>query len=261
MGTPKFLTSGTVIALAITVLAFVIVAQLAATWATGRRPGPLDWFPLASAALIVLMFLWPPYYAAHYAAFFGPFLALSLALPVARLADGLASRRAARDRPAQRPAAPWLARAGLIVLGLAVLAGAVAQAGWPIRSGSRLDKPAVTLREVPKGACVLTDSAVYLLIANRFTSDVPGCPQMVDSLGTDLALGRGRRPGSGAGRDPAVSAAWHQAFSAAGWVLLTPKSSVRIPWNPALLAYFHGHFRLARHLSTYDLYVRDGTRA
>jgi len=147
------------------------------------------------------------------------------------------------------------------VLGLAVLAGAVAQAGWPIRSGSRLDKPAVTLREVPKGACVLTDSAVYLLIANRFTSDVPGCPQMVDSLGTDLALGRGRRPGSGAGRDPAVSAAWHQAFSAAGWVLLTPKSSVRIPWNPALLAYFHGHFRLARHLSTYDLYVRDGTRA
>jgi len=36
---------------------------------------------------------------------------------------------------------------------------------------------------------------------------------------------------------------------------------VRIPWNPALLAYFHGHFRLARHLSTYDLYVRDGTRA
>ena len=267
MGTPKFLTSGTVIALAITVLAFVIVAQLAATWATGRRPGPLDWFPLASAALIVLMFLWPPYYAAHYAAFFGPFLALSLALPVARLADGLTARHAtadqpeAPDRPTARPATPWLARAGLIVLGLAVLAGAVAQAGWPIRSGSRLDKPAVTLREVPKGACVLTDSAVYLLIANRFTSDVPGCPQMVDSLGTDLALGRGRRPGSGAGRDPAVSAAWHQAFSAAGWVLLTPKSSVRIPWNPALLAYFHGHFRLARHLSTYDLYVRDGTRA
>jgi len=260
IGASKSLTSGIVIPLAITVLAFVIVAQLAATWATGRRPAPLDWFPLASAALIVLMFLWPAYYSAHYAAFLGPFLALSLALPVARLADGLASRRAARDRPARRPATPWLAQAGLILLGVAVLAGAVAQAARPTR-WSHLDRPAVTLRGVPKGACVLTDSAAYLLIANRFTSDVPGCPQMVDSLGTDLALGRGRRPGSGAGRDPAVSAAWHQAFSAAGWVLLTPKSSVRIPWNPALLAYFHGHFRLARHLSTYDLYVRDGTRA
>ena len=105
---------------------------------------------------------------------------------------------------------------------------------------------------------MLTDSAVYLLIANRFTSDVPGCSQMVDSLGTDLALGDGRRPGSGAGRVPAVSRAWHQAFSTAGWVLLTSKSSVRIPWNPALVAYFHSHFRLARHTNNYIVYVRDG---
>jgi Dolichyl-phosphate-mannose-protein mannosyltransferase len=50
-------------------------------------------------------------------------------------------------------------------------------------------------------------------------------------------------------------------FSTAGWVLLTPKSSVRIPWNPALLAYFESHFRLARQLSTSTLYVRDGARS
>jgi hypothetical protein len=83
---------------------------------------------------------------------------------------------------------------------------------------------------------------------------------MVDGLGTDLALGGGRRPGSGAGRVPAVSAAWRQALSAAGWVLLTPKASLRIPWNPALLAYFHSHFRLVRHMNTYNLYARDGIR-
>jgi hypothetical protein len=88
---------------------------------------------------------------------------------------------------------------------------------------------------------------------------VPGCPQMVDSLGTDLALGGGRRPGAGAGQVPAVNAAWHQAFSTAGWVVLTPKNEVRIPWNRALLAYFHSHFRLVRHLNTYNLYARDGT--
>jgi len=40
-------------------------------------------------------------------------------------------------------------------------------------------------------------------------------------------------------------------------VLLTPKNSVRIPWTPALLAYFDGLFRLARHLNTYNLYIRD----
>ncbi len=260
LGTPKVLTPTTVVVLAITVVVIVIAAHIAASLVTRRPPAPLDWFALVSAALIVAMFLWPPYYAAHYAAFLGPFLALSLALPVARLAEGLTSRRAAGDQPVARPATPWPATAGLIILGLAVLAGAAAQAAPPTHATARFDVPAVTLRLIPRGACVLTDSAAYLLIADRFTSDVPGCSQMVDSLGTDLALGDGRRPGSGAGQVPAVSAAWRQAFSAAGWVLLTPKSSVRIPWNPALLAYFHSHFRLARHMNTYTLYVRDGTK-
>jgi alpha-1,2-mannosyltransferase len=295
MGTPKFLTPTTVVALAITVVLFVIVAQIAASRVTRRPPAPLDWFAVVSAVLIVVMFLWPPYYASHYAAFFGPFLALSLALPVARLATGLAERRrpagaqaaapaaadltaadlatsgqaaqapaggpAAAGHTGARPATGRLARAGLILLAVAVLAGAAAQAAPPTRWTTHFDVPTVTLRLIPRGSCVLTDSAAYLLIGDRFTSDVPGCSQMVDGLGTDLALGGGRRPGSGAGRVPAVSAAWHQAFSTAGWVLLTPKASLRIPWNPALLAYFHSHFRLVRHLNTYNLYARDGIRA
>ena len=57
-----------------------------------------------------------------------------------------------------------------------------------------------------------------------------------------------------------MSQAWHQAFSTAGWVLLTPKNYVRIPWNPALLAYFHSHFRLARRMNAYNLYFRDGIK-
>jgi Glycosyltransferase family 87 len=265
LGTPKVLSPTTVVVLAITVVVVIIAAHIAASLVTRRPPAPLDWFALVSAALIVVMFVWPPYFAAHYTAFLGPFLALSLALPVARLAEGLTARRAtgdqpgAPDRPAARPATPWLATAGLIVLGLAVLAGAAAQAP-PTHSMARFDTPAVSLRMVPKGSCVLTDSAVYLLIADRFTSAVPGCSQMVDSLGTDLALGDGRRPGSGAGRVPAVSAAWHQAFGTAEWVLLTSKSSVRIPWNPALLAYFHSNFRLAGHANNSTLYVRRGLK-
>jgi hypothetical protein len=252
LGTPKALAPTTVVVLVIAVVAAVAVAQSAASLISRCPPAPLDRFALVSAALIVAMFLWPPYYAAHYAAFFGPFLALCLALRVARLPTGPGGHH--------RPAPSWPARAGLTVLGLAVLAGAAGQASPPTRWTARIDMPAVTLRLIPRGACVVTDSAVYLLIANRFTSDVPGCSQMVDSLGTDLALGGGRRPESGAGRVPAVSEAWHQAFGAAGWVLLTPKNSVRIPWNPALLGYFHSHFRLVRHLNTYNLYARDRTR-
>jgi hypothetical protein len=280
----KVLSPGAVITLAIALVVFVIVAQIAASRVTRRPPPPLDWFALVSAALIVAMLLWPPYYAAHYAAFLGPFLALCLALPVARLATGIAERRQAAaagpalaaagaatagqaaqeapatpGQPARRQATPWPARAGLIVAGLAVLAAAVAQAPPPTRMTARPGLPTVSLRVIPKGACVITDSAVYLLIANRFTSDVPGCPQMVGSLAIDLTMGGGRRPSSGAGQIPAVTAAWHQAFSAAQWVLLTPKSFLRIPWNNAALQdYFHSHFRLVRHTNTYRLYARNG---
>ncbi len=118
--------------------------------------------------------------------------------------------------------------------------------------------PSIALPLIPKDACVITDSASYLLIGDRFTSDVPGCPQMVDSLGTDLALGGGRRPGAGANQDPAVMTAWRQMFSAAEWVLLTYKASVRVPWDPALRAFFHERFRLVRHVNTYNLYIREG---
>ena len=236
----------------------VIAAHIAASFVTRRLPAPLDWFALVSAALIVAMFLWLPYYAAHYAAFLGPFLALSVALPVARLAEGLASRRAARDQPVARPATPCRqarrscsdCRAG----GRGRAGGAADALDGPLR------RPAVTLRLIPGR---LRAHRLGRLPPHRrpVQLHVPGCSQMVDSLGTDLALGDGRRPGSGAGQVPAVSQAWRQAFSTAGWVLLTPISSVRIPWNPALLAYFHSHFRMARHVNTYTLYMRDGTRS
>jgi hypothetical protein len=87
---------------------------------------------------------------------------------------------------------------------------------------------------------------------------------MVDSLGTDLALGDGRRPGYGAGQVPAVIAAWRRAFRTAEWVLLTPKNPLRIPWNQALHGYFRRHFGFVRHedalkhQETYNLYARDG---
>src|SRR5262244_1123782 len=270
LGTPKFLTEGTVIALAVAVLVFVLAAQAAASWVTRSPPAPLDWFALGSAVLIVLMFLWPPYYAAHYAAFLAPFLALAVALPVARLARGLAARRAqrqpaaaaatadpatagqaAKGPPAGKPEPPparratrRLAGAGLILIGLAVVAGAAAQARPPSRLTGRFDVPAVSLQLIPKGACVVTDSPSYLLIGDRFTSDRPGCSQMVDPLGTDLALGNGRRPATGASHVPAVIGAWRQAFSTAGWALLTPKNPQRIPWNPALRTFFRERFEL-----------------
>ena len=111
-------------------------------------------------------------------------------------------------------------------------------------------------RVVPPGACVATDQASFLLLANRFTSTVADCSQMVDGLGTDLALSGGRRPGSGVEKVRAVEAAWHHAFSEASWVVLTPKNALRIPWTPHLVDYFLEHFVRVLHGYGFTLYKR-----
>ena len=254
----------TLLAACIALVAFVVITQAAAWLLTRKPPPPLDWFATLSAALIVAIFLWPPYFATHYSAFLGPFLALALALPVSRLVTWAVARHqapAADGAAAGSPATSgrtglWLARSGLILLVAAMVAGAVAQAPKTGLSASRRASTAAIARVVPPGACVATDQASFLLLANRFTSNVPDCSQMVDSLGTDLALSRGRRPASGAGQVPAVAAAWNHAFSEAGYVLLSDKNALRIPWTPQLRGYFDRSFTLVLRGYGYALYKR-----
>ena len=260
-------TKGTVVAACIALVAFVFITQ-AAAWLLTRQPPPLlDWFATVSAALVVAIFLWPPYFASHYSAFLAPFLAMAVALPVSRLVVALSGAAARRQAPAggeataDGPATPGptgllLARAGLILLAVAIVVGAVAQAPKRGLSISRRQSPGLVSRVVPAGACIATDQSSFLLLANRFTSNVPGCSQMVDGLGTDLALSRGRRPSSGAGRVPAVAAAWNHAFSEAGYVLLSDKNGLRIPWTPRLKRYFYRNFTRILHGYGYTLYKR-----
>jgi hypothetical protein len=249
-------TNGTLLAACLALVAFVVIAGVAAWLITRRPPPPLEWFATLSAVLVVAIFLWPPYFASHYSAFLAPFLAMTVALPVARLVAGLRPAAQAQRPAAPGQAGPWLARFGLVLAGLAIIvAGAVAQ----LPKGSlsvRRASPTVVSRLVPPGACVATDQASFLLLANRFTSDVPGCSQMVDGLGTDLALSGGRRPSSGAGRVPAVAAAWNHAFSNAGFVLLSGKSSLRIPWTAQLKGYFHRNFKREVRGYGFTLYKR-----
>jgi alpha-1,2-mannosyltransferase len=230
------------------ITALVAVAYLA-SWRRTRQPLPaLDRFALAGTVLVLIMLLWPPYYAVHYTAFFMPFLALTLALAVSRLA---ASGVLAAGREATQQRLGWLA-AGIITV--AVLAGAVSMMLnlTPLRPGDG----AAIRRVIPAGACVVTDQASYLLLANRFVSSRPGCPDMVDGLGTDLVLSGGHTPLTGAARVPGVRAAWQQAFSHAQYLLLSHKNTLRVAWTPALRAYLADHFRLVLIGRHYQVYQR-----
>jgi hypothetical protein len=252
LGWPKSLVLLAVVAIFI----FVLVTQVAAALVT-RKPQPiLDWFATVTTILVVLMFLWPPQFHYHFCAFLAPFLALTLALPVSRLLadmpDGTVSPAAKHQM--------GLAALGVAGLVLVVLAGAqadfesgVAKVIGPI--------PARIDAIIPSGACVVTDQVSVTLAANRFVSNVPGCPQMIDSLGTTLGLSNGLKPQTGAAKVPKVAAFWSQIFSHAQYMILTATNGRRIAWSPALRLYLADNFRLVyKSPRKLLVYVRNGQR-
>jgi hypothetical protein len=128
----------------------------------------------------------------------------------------------------------------------AVILAAFAAAGVAAEDRLRPDVTPATIaaaaRRIPPGSCVVTDEVSLVLLAGRFTATAPGCPAVLDGLGTDLALSGGRKPATGAGRAPAVAAVWWQAFRHARFVWLSRLNHRRIAWAPALRGYFRGHF-------------------
>jgi hypothetical protein len=227
---------------ALVIIGIVAVAAIAAVSVLGSRlarsaPPALDWFATGTCALVVAAFLWPADFYYHYAGFLAPFLALALALPLSRLLAALPAGGTRRWRTALR-------RGATVAVGVALLALTVVQvvAESHEASGMSASEIAAAQRIIPPGACVSTDQASFTIAINRFVSTVPGCSLMIDGVGTDYALSNGRNGQTGAGSSPAVAAAWLAEFRAASYAWLTAQQSRRIPWTPALTAYFNRNF-------------------
>jgi hypothetical protein len=224
--------------IALVIAGAIVILTIAAWRLTGQSPPALDVFALAATAAIVAMFLWPDQFHSHFTAFLAPFLAMAIALPAARLTAALETAR-----PDLTSLTRWAASGATA----AVLAGfAALHFGTETHLGRYASMSAVASARiqqiVPAGACVLTDQVAYLIVFDRFTSDVPGCSPMVDGLGTDLALSGGLKPETGAGNVPAVAAVWRDGFAHAQYLWLTVRDSRRVPWTPSLRAYFREHF-------------------
>jgi hypothetical protein len=132
---------------------------------------------------------------------------------------------------------------GLAACGIVILA--VQQGQSDLNVSPRVTPAALRTvdRIVHPGACVLSDQASFLIAADRFYSSAPGCPEMVDAIGTDYSLGHGRDARSGAARYAAVNATWRTAFRHAQYVWLSLRfNERRIAWTPALRSYFGSHF-------------------
>jgi len=248
------------LAIAAAIAAVAAGCSLRATLISRRWPPLLELFVIATTALIVLAFVWPPDYYYHYAAFLGPFLALAVVLPVARLArpprPALGTARETASRTAPRAAYRLgLAVTAVIVLVLAVLQGRTA----PDPQLHGIANAAIADEKVfPPGSCVLAESVSYPIAADRFFSTVPGCPIMVDAIGTDYALSHGKNALNGAGNVPAVQRVWLSALSRARYVWLSGLWERRMPWTFPIESYFNAHFRLVRADASGRVYQQGG---
>ena len=245
-------TSRAIVFIAVAIAALIVVLT-AAAWVLTRRPPPaLDAFDLVTTGAIVALFLWPHQFYYHFGAFLIPFLAMAIALPAARIIEAVTAASPAEGW--LRWAIPALTAAVLVVFTgqLLVSEGKLAPSLGPVAI-------ARIVRPVPAGACVVSDQPSLLLMASRFTSDVPGCSALVDPLGTNLGLSGGFKARRGAGNVPAVAAVYRSAFVHAQYALLTPHNPWRIPWTPELQAYFHQHFvRVLGNAKGDVLYARTG---
>ena len=249
------------------IIALVVVSCVVAWRRTGQRPPLVEQFAYGTTVLTIVAFLWPADFYYHYAGFLAPFLALAVALPVARLASAL--RPADGGDAAAHPAARRLTAWAVPAAAAALVAMTIVQVSFesslqpplaPTTPGLTGDAVSQARAVIPAGACVLTDQASYAIAANRFVSSVPGCVPIVDGVGTDYSLSRGRNAATGAQRVPAVRALWLNALRHAQYVWLSPQSFRRIPWTARPIAvYFDQHFEPAGR-GPFGLFVRSTPR-
>ncbi len=242
----------------------------------------LDAYAAACAVAVTTMLLWPRLYYTHYGAFDAPFLALASALPVSRLTGrsrpthpcgrlrtvpNLFGRPCLTGRPrtvpnpatsavnpagltgnpaesARNPGRPTMLQATVAAATVLLIIGLgyrQFRAEAPLR-GVQVSAAADLL--IPAGACVVSNGAAFTVAADRFYSDVPGCPALVDPLGTMIAMTSGRYIYDTPAQLRSVVALWQTALDRAQYIWLTSGSFQEIPWNRPLDAYFTSHFRL-----------------
>jgi alpha-1,2-mannosyltransferase len=217
-----------------------IVVLVAAAWIGARRGlrlTALEQYVLFGSVVVTAMMFSPSEWYEHYAAFAGPFLMLLIALSATAR-----RRQEAIGRPRRRA---W-AVATAVVLAAAIAAMAAAD----VISATK-QRPPVSLAAakalIPPGACVLTDTVSATIAIDRFSAGSPGCPPIVDTVGTLISTTDGQDFDGSLAVRLADTRVWQSAFSHAQYVWLVGNggdTGARIVWTAALYAYFVRHFRL-----------------
>lgn len=231
-----------------TVIALVLARR--STW------GRIRWSPLErlggwSAAIIGSGLLLSPTYYYHYSGFMAPFVALVVSSLVGRF-------RIPRRAPSCTRSLLLPNLLALIAIPSAValmLSGAVDEV---ITSPVAPHVGDVVSDAIPPSGCVLYANPTLALLDDRFTSDVSGCPEVIDWLGQERVLddGRSLTPSDAANRHlQVVMARWIESSDA----VVLEKNDLGL--DSANVSYLAKHFALERNLPRgLRIYVRPLSR-
>lgn len=228
-----------------------------------HRAGRLEAFFFLAMAATTVALLVPPTFYQHYGYFVAPFAAATAGLASGHLASALTHLVAPRatvtrargahlspdEQRSRRRSGPVVA-ASLVAVGAIAVASVIGAAA--LRRSTEYTRtwfavvaydpgPSIAAA-VPKGACVVTDSASLTIMANRFSLGITGCPSVLDSFGTWIAADPAHPPTSGGPRDPALVASWKRWLGAADFVVMHSPMTFRIPWTPSLRSWFNANF-------------------
>lgn len=258
--TPGTLQAGVLIAV---LVALVVVGLLAFSGRARRRIDALEWFALLATVLTAAGLLVAPTYYYHYAGFEAPFIALLYGAVVVRLRARLSQPRVAGTEPSsgesKRRRLPRLVGVFFVTAIPVVLIGTMIEARIDlIETASPQPQVASAVgKALPRHGCVLyTDIAIGIL-ADRYTADKPGCPDVVDYLAQERVLDHGRANGASNARDSATQTrllAWMK-------VSIAVVGGDHPGWGAKVRRYLYGHFHeVHRGAGGSYVFVRDGVR-
>ena len=130
-----------------------------------------------------------PTYYYHYSGFMAPFVALVLSSVAGRVREPLRMALTRTTLSARSPLLPtllgWIATATAIALVLGTLITVVVDLPVAPQVSDAVSDA------IPGHGCVLYANPTLALLDNRFTSDVSGCPDVIDWLGQERVLDNG----------------------------------------------------------------------
>ncbi len=246
-GTPSAISNSA----ALGYIVFVVFALLVAgVYILGaRRRTLVEWFVLVASVVVFFGLFEATQVEPHYAYFPAVFLAMLLGICLShafRAVLVLVKRRWAPHRRLTL-AIPVLAAALVLFLVALLVAQDTAFADTYLSEAS--DPSAGLASVIPPGACVISDYPSDLIVANRFTPTQPGCPAVIDPLGSYLADDNGDTPHPSPPFSVAFVEEWFSWLQVADYVELRIPFSDFLPWTSTTAAWFNQNYRLVAHFS------------